>query len=63
MDGHALYIWLSYGVGLTALFFAYLQPVLAHKSIVKGMVQRKRRELKNKRIKVPITTTEVESIK
>ena len=44
MDGHALYVWLSYGMGLFIIVFSYVQPVLARKSLVRDLSQRQRRE-------------------
>jgi len=44
MDGHALYVWLSYGMGLFIIVFSYVQPVLARKSLIRDLAQRQRRE-------------------
>jgi len=46
MDGHALYVWLSYGMGLFIILLTYIQPVLARKSIIQELSQRQRREAK-----------------
>ncbi|MFT5718677.1 MAG: heme exporter protein D [Oleiphilaceae bacterium] len=43
MGGHALYVWLSYGVGVFILIFIYIQPILARKSIIRDLYQRQRR--------------------
>jgi heme exporter protein D len=44
MGGHALYVWLSYGVGLGILLFIYIQPILARRSIIQDLYQRQRRD-------------------
>ena len=44
MGGHALYVWLSYGMGLFIIVFSYVQPALARKSLIRDLAQRQRRE-------------------
>ena len=49
MGFHALYVWLSYGVGLFVIMLICIQPILARKSIIQDLSQRQRREAqKNK---------------
>ena len=48
MGGHALYVWLSYGMGLIVILFIYIQPILARKEIIKELAQRQRREAQSK---------------
>jgi heme exporter protein D len=47
MDGHALYIWLSYGMGLVVLVITFIQPVIRRKRIIRDLSQAQRREAQN----------------
>lgn len=44
MDGHALYVWLSYGMGLLVLVITFVQPVMRRKQIIRDLSQVQRRE-------------------
>ena len=50
MGGHALYVWLSYGVGLFIILLVYIQPILARRSIIQELAQRQRRDVQNNKV-------------
>lgn len=56
MGGHALYVWLCYGVGLFILLFMYIQPILARKAILQDLFQRQRREAQHNKISSNLNT-------
>jgi len=43
MGGHAIYVWLSYGMGFCIFVLAFLQPYLNRKSILRELSQLQRR--------------------
>jgi len=50
MGGHALYVWLSYGVGLFIILLVYIQPILARRSIIQELSQRQRRDAQDNKV-------------
>lgn len=48
MGGHALYVWLSYGVGFFIILLIYIQAIIARKSIIQDLAQRQRRDAQAK---------------
>lgn len=44
MGGHALYVWLSYGVGFFIILVVYIQPILKRRTILQELSQRQRRD-------------------
>jgi len=50
MGGHALYVWLSYGVGLFIILLIYIQPIFARRSIIQELSQRQRRDAQDNKV-------------
>ncbi|MFT7186277.1 MAG: heme exporter protein D [Pseudohongiellaceae bacterium] len=50
MGGHALYVWLSYGVGLFIIVLVYIQPIIARRTIMRDLSQRQRREAQHNKV-------------
>jgi len=46
MDGHALYVWLSYGIAITIVIVNVALPILSRKTLVNNLARRIRRESK-----------------
>lgn len=44
MDGHGLYVWLCYGVGLVVLAMNLVSAVMARKGLIQDLAQKQRRE-------------------
>lgn len=44
MGGHALYVWLCYGLGLFLLVLNLVLPVLSRRTLLRELWQRQRRE-------------------
>ncbi len=44
MNGHGLYVWLSYALGLAIIIGNVLQPLMKRKSLIQRLARRMRRE-------------------
>ncbi|WP_245574203.1 heme exporter protein CcmD [Neptunomonas japonica] len=44
MDGHGLYVWLSYGIGLSIIIGNLVLPLFKRKELIKSLARRLRRE-------------------
>ncbi|WP_372831547.1 heme exporter protein CcmD [Pontibacterium sp.] len=44
MDGHGLYVWLSYAIALFVIVINLVSPVLRKKQLVSELIRRLRRE-------------------
>ncbi|BBB28698.1 heme exporter protein CcmD [Neptunomonas japonica JAMM 1380] len=44
MDGHGLYVWLSYGIGLLIIIGNLVLPLFKRKELIKSLARRLRRE-------------------
>ena len=44
MNGHGLYVWLSYALGLAIIIGNVLQPLMKRKSLIQSLARRMRRE-------------------
>lgn len=44
MDGHGLYVWLSYGIALAVIAINLTAPILARKQLISDLLRRFRRE-------------------
>ncbi|MBY4675977.1 heme exporter protein CcmD [Marinobacterium arenosum] len=47
MDGHGLYVWLSYAIALVVILVNLVSPVLARKQLLSELARRLRREAKS----------------
>lgn len=47
MGGHGLYVWLSYGIALVIVAINLVEPLMARKQLITGLVRRLRRESSN----------------
>lgn len=44
MGGHALYVWLSYGIGVAVIIVNIVLPLVRRKQVVQQLKRRLRRE-------------------
>ena len=44
MDGHGLYVWLSYGIGVSIIVGNLVFPLFKRKELMKSLARRLRRE-------------------
>lgn len=44
MDGHGLYVWLCYGVGLVVLAANLISALSSRKGLIRDLAQKQRRE-------------------
>lgn len=44
MGGHGFYVWLSYGVAVTALLWLVIAPLLRRRDLLAGIAREARRE-------------------
>ena len=44
MDGHGLYVWLSYAIGISILIGNLILPLFTRKELIKNLARRLRRE-------------------
>lgn len=44
MDGHGLYVWLSYAIALVVITINLVSPVLRKKQLMSELIRRLRRE-------------------
>lgn len=44
MDGHGLYVWLSYGIALAVIAINLTGPMMARKQLISDLLRRFRRE-------------------
>jgi heme exporter protein D len=46
MNGHGLYVWLSYGLGIAIIIGNLVLPLFTRKELIKNLARRMRRENK-----------------
>ncbi|MGY8870830.1 MAG: heme exporter protein CcmD [Pseudomonadales bacterium] len=44
MDGHGLYVWLSYGIGVSIIIGNLVLPLFKRKELMQSLARRLRRE-------------------